>query len=93
MLIRCPWCGERDVSEFSYLGDAGKVRPRNPERATREDWLDYVYTRPNPRGPHLEYWHHAAGCRQWIRVRRDTLTHEVLAAAPANQALEEGAAE
>jgi sarcosine oxidase delta subunit len=36
MRIRCPFCGEREVSEFAY-------------------------------------------CRTWLRVTRDTLTHEILA--------------
>jgi len=39
--------------------------------------MEYVYLRDNPRGHHLEYWHHVAGCRQWIRVQRDTLTHRL----------------
>ena len=26
-----------------------------------------------------EYWHHAAGCRRWLVVTRDTVTHEVYA--------------
>lgn len=73
----CPHCGDRDVTEFTYGGDATVAVPALD--ADGDTWFDAVYTRENPRGPHLEYWHHVAGCRQWIRVRRDTLTHEVLA--------------
>ena len=40
-------------------------------------WLDYVFNRDNPRGPHREYWHHVAACRQWLVVERDTLTHAI----------------
>ena len=54
MRIQCPFCGERDVGEFTYLGDAGA---------------------------HAELWYHAYGCRGWLRVMRNTLTHEVLAVA------------
>ena len=45
--------------------------------AGTDAWYDYVYTRENPRGPHAEHWHHTAGCRRWLVVRRDTLSHDV----------------
>ena len=76
LLIRCPWCGERDQTEFTYGGDAGIRRP--PPDASDRQWLTYAYYRENPRGPHLEYWHHVHGCRQWLRVVRNTYTHEIL---------------
>ncbi|HET6469586.1 MAG TPA: sarcosine oxidase subunit delta [Geminicoccaceae bacterium] len=76
MLIPCPCCGPRDVAEFSYGGDATWVRPSDGE-SDPEVWCRYVYVRTNPRGPHLEYWQHTGGCRLWLKVRRDTLTHEV----------------
>lgn len=81
LLIPCPHCGERAQIEFAYGGDAAKRRP--PDDAPDEAWYDYVYLRGNPRGPHEEWWLHHAGCGRWIRVTRDTATHEVLAAAPA----------
>ena len=77
MRIPCPCCGERPIDEFSYLGDATVVRPDGDDPAT---WHDYVYLRDNPRGPQHEYWHHAGGCRAWLVVHRDTLTHEVFGA-------------
>ncbi len=76
MLIPCPHCGPRDVAEFTYGGDANKDRP-DPGSASAAEWCDYVFQRANPRGPHLEYWHHAQGCRLWLKVRRDTLTHKI----------------
>jgi len=79
--IPCPWCGPRPHTEFSYGGDATVRRPADPQSVTLEAWLDHVYLRDNPRGPHEEWWHHVAGCRRWLRVRRDTATHEVLGAA------------
>jgi sarcosine oxidase subunit delta len=41
--------------------------------------IDYVYLRDNPRGLHLEYWQHVNGCRAYVKVLRDTATHEILA--------------
>ena len=81
MLIPCPWCGPRAQVEFTFGGDATVTRPSLD--AAVDAWTDFVYRRDNPAGPHDELWFHGAGCRQWLRVRRDTRTHEILAAAPA----------
>jgi methylglutamate dehydrogenase subunit B len=75
MRLICPICGERSVSEFVYEGDATVVRPALD--APAEDWQKAVYDRENPRGTHAEWWQHAQGCRAWLRVERDTATHEV----------------
>ena len=75
--IRCPWCGYRDEAEFQYQGDATKVRPN--ETASEEAFFDYVYARENPKGWHTEWWHHTGGCRQWVKVVRNTVTHEIIA--------------
>jgi heterotetrameric sarcosine oxidase delta subunit len=83
MLIPCPFCGARDGSEFSYLGDATLRRPKagDPDDAM----FDYVYLRDNPAGPLEEYWYHAAGCHSWLVVERDTLTHSILGARVADR--------
>jgi methylglutamate dehydrogenase subunit B len=73
--IACPFCGIRDHTEFIYGGDATIERPAAD--APLETWNEAVYLRGNPRGMHEELWHHAHGCRAWIVVRRDTLTHEI----------------
>lgn len=77
--LPCPLCGLRDHAEFHFGGDAEPVRPRVRDD-THERWFRYVYLRENPRGAGREYWHHAFGCREWIIVERDTLTHEILGA-------------
>jgi sarcosine oxidase subunit delta len=51
-------------------------RPAHAE-SDAEKWFAYVFLRDNPRGPHREYWHHVLGCRQWLKVERDTLTHVI----------------
>ena len=81
LLIACPWCGLRARAEFTYGGDATVKRP--PPDAPQAAWVEFVYLRDNPAGPHEELWHHSAGCRQWLRVRRDTRTHELLGSTPA----------
>jgi len=32
-----------------------------------------------------ELWQHIFGCRQWIKVERDTLTHEIFKTLKANE--------
>ena len=85
LLIPCPWCGQRSQLEFTYGGDATVKRPL-PD-APMKTWLEFVYLRDNPRGPHQELWHHSAGCRQWFKVLRDTQTHDILASGRADEAL------
>ncbi|MBV9735875.1 MAG: sarcosine oxidase subunit delta [Acidisphaera sp.] len=93
MRIPCPHCGERGFQEFAYYGDAGPKRPAHGGDTGEDVWFDYVYLRDNPAGPHEELWYHAAGCRTWLVVTRNTLTHEVAGARPARDvALERSAA-
>ena len=80
--IECPWCGVRNEDEVSYGGDATVERPS--DNASGDDWHDYVYTRNNPDGPHRENWHHVNGCRAWLVVERNTVTHEIFSVAPAS---------
>lgn len=79
LLIKCPWCGERDEHEFSYGGEAHVVRPKDPEKLSHEEWADYLFMRNNPKGLFLERWAHSHGCRRWFNVQRDTLTHKITA--------------
>jgi sarcosine oxidase subunit delta len=79
MRIRCPFCGERESAEFAYLGDARVARPDPAGPNAAAEFFDAVYVRDNPAGPHEELWYHAYGCRGWVRVTRDTRTHEITA--------------
>ena len=79
MRIECPFCGERDVSEFTYLGDADFRRPAAGSAGLADRFYEAVYLRDNPAGPHRELWYHASGCLSWLRVDRNTRTHEILA--------------
>lgn len=77
MRISCPYCGRRDVAEFTYQGDANRVRP-DPASTDQNAWNEYVYDRVNTRGPHKEFWQHSGGCRAHLIVERDTATHDIL---------------
>ena len=78
LLIKCPWCGERDEHEFSYGGEAHIARPGHPEKLSDEEWADYIFMRSNPKGPFAERWVHTQGCRRWFNIQRDTFTHEII---------------
>ncbi|HLH11362.1 MAG TPA: sarcosine oxidase subunit delta [Methylovirgula sp.] len=75
MRIPCPFCGLRDSSEFVTIGEASMSRP--PADAPEAQIFDYVYLRDNPAGVNQELWYHAQGCRSWLKVARDTRTHEI----------------
>jgi sarcosine oxidase subunit delta len=79
MLIDCPYCGARDAQEFSYRGEAASPRPDPAASDAADQFHDHVYLRDNPAGLLRETWHHGAGCRRWIAVWRNTLTHEIVA--------------
>lgn len=83
--IDCPWCGVRDEVEFRYRGDATVTRPA-PD-AGPEAFHDFVYSRTNPKGWHVEWWHHQGGCRQLVKVLRHTVTHQIRGTAKANEPL------
>jgi len=81
-IIECPHCGARDQAEFSYGGEAHRVRPTNSEQLTDEEWADFLFMRSNTKGVFAERWNHAAGCRQWFNMLRNTATDEFLAVYP-----------
>ena len=78
-LIKCPYCGERDQSEFSYGGEAHIERPTNSADLTDDEWAEFVFMRSNPKGVFAERWNHAHGCRKWFNALRNTATDELLA--------------
>ncbi|WP_269580776.1 sarcosine oxidase subunit delta [Roseibium sp. Sym1] len=83
--INCPFCGTRDHSEFTYGGDGSIDYPALD--APKEDWHDAVFLRDNICGVQLETWHHVHGCRMWLKIERDTLTHEIHSVRPAHPGL------
>ncbi len=72
LLIPCPWCGRRDETEFRYGGQAHLAYPADPASLSDEAWADFLFMRDNPRGWWSERWMHAAGCRRWFNLTRNT---------------------
>ena len=68
------------MREFLYLGDATVRRPDAASDTAMQDFVDYVFIRPNPAGVHREFWFHNGGCQRWLVVTRDTTNHAVLKA-------------
>jgi heterotetrameric sarcosine oxidase delta subunit len=86
LLIPCPWCGPRDEIEFRYGGEANLSYPIEPDALSDEEWADYLFMRENPRGWWAERWMHAAGCRRWFDLARNTATNEIRASSRADDA-------
>jgi sarcosine oxidase subunit delta len=80
MLLACPYCGSRPIAEFAF-GCAEEAATRIDEPAAIQ--LQRIYLRTNPRGLSKELWQHVSGCRAWLLVERDTVTHVVSQTRPA----------
>ena len=79
LLIPCPWCGEREETEFRCGGEAHILRPREPAALSDDQWADYLFMRTNPKGVHCERWRHVHGCGRWFNLARDTVSDQILA--------------
>ena len=79
MQINCPWCGPRNEEEFCCGGQSHITRPSTPATVSDQQWAEYLYSRINPKGVHLERWRHSFGCRQWFNMARHTVSHNILA--------------
>ncbi|MEZ5739503.1 MAG: sarcosine oxidase subunit delta [Burkholderiaceae bacterium] len=77
LIIPCPHCGDRAEVEFRCGGEAGIVRPPDGDSLDDAGWADYLFMRTNARGSQRELWCHAAGCRRWFTLVRDTVTYRL----------------
>lgn len=80
IMLRCPWCGPRNVDEFHHVGEA-QARP-DPGGVTIDEWRSYLYERRNTCGWAGERWLHRMGCGRFLTVERHTLSGEVRALRP-----------
>jgi sarcosine oxidase subunit delta len=77
LLLTCPNCGERNITEFRFGGEV-KRRPKEPEEnAANSAWVDYLYLKENILGVQKEWWYHRAGCGLWFLAERHTKTQVV----------------
>ncbi len=81
MRLTCPHCGPRDRREFYYYG-AATYLDRPASDAPAQAWDDYLHNRDNPAGVTQDLWYHEQGCTAWLKVTRNTVTHEVLSVDP-----------
>ena len=80
-LFTCPFCGQRDETEFAFGAEAGTVRPEPAADVPATDWGDYLYFGDNPKGPAREIWLHLT-CGEFFAMERDTVSHAVLNSVP-----------
>jgi len=76
LILHCPYCDtDCDETELAPGGEAHAKRfgPGSSD----DDFHDYLFSKENPRGVHLERWRHANGCGKWFHAARDTVTLEV----------------
>jgi sarcosine oxidase subunit delta len=73
-LIPCPHCGPRAQIEFTYERTTDSlVDPA----ALAEEAMRTLYARANPMGPDDEIWRHTFGCRAWMVLTRNRVTHAI----------------
>jgi sarcosine oxidase subunit delta len=75
LLIPCPYCGERDESEFDYGGRAVEFPVLS---APRDEWHRALHLSCDAGEDADEYWYHSAGCERWIRLRRNLASHDFI---------------
>lgn len=77
-LFNCPFCGERDESEFHFATEAGKPRPEPAEKVSDRRWAEYLHMHAAPRGEAREIWIHLT-CGEFFLMTRDTVSRQVIA--------------
>jgi heterotetrameric sarcosine oxidase delta subunit len=75
ILVPCPTCGLRNATEFRWCGEV--IERPDPVSTAEPQWRSYLYFRRNLAGWSTETWYHRAGCGQYFRVERNTLTDEI----------------
>ena len=77
LILTCPNCGARNVSEFRFGGESAP-RPEASREVSDAEWAGYLYMRDNRMGVQTEWWYHSAGCGLWFLAERHTRTNAVL---------------
>jgi heterotetrameric sarcosine oxidase delta subunit len=77
LILTCPNCGPRNVSEFHFGGEY-RPRPQDPSASSDATWANYLYLRNNTMGVQTEWWYHKDGCGLWFLAERHTRTNEII---------------
>ena len=80
MQITCPHCGPRAQGEFVYERTVDSVVSLG---ASPADAMETLFTRTNPRGLDDEIWRHTFGCRAWMVLTRNRVSHMIEAVSAA----------
>ena len=78
LLIPCPHCGDRAQSEFDYVRTLDSIVTLE---MPSDEAMKRLFERTNPRGVDDELWRHSQGCRQFMTMRRNRVTHEIVSVA------------
>ena len=78
LLIPCPWCGEREETEFRCGGEAHIARPADPSKLDDAAWAEFLFVRTNAKGVLAERWNHAHGCQRWFNALRETASDRII---------------
>ncbi|WP_370232038.1 sarcosine oxidase subunit delta [Cognatishimia sp.] len=76
-LFPCPFCGERNETEFHFAGELGKLRPDTAGDVSDAEWGRYLYTQRNEKGHVREVWMHMP-CGELFVLERDSVTMAVI---------------
>ncbi len=85
-MLTCPLNGPRNISEFSYGGEVERMP--DPQTASTQAWVDYVFMHENSAGVVREWWCHTATA-YWFIAERNTVTDEIIRTYPASEAFDE----
>ena len=68
--LACPFCGPRDLREFTFHKTLPDDHARSEYQRTYERLANLELS--------VEHWQHVAGCRAWLLVRRNPSTGQVM---------------
>lgn len=80
-IFPCPFCGDRNETEFHFAGELGKIRPDTTADVEADAWARYLYTQRNEKGHVREVWMHIP-CAELFVLERDSVTMDVLGSQP-----------
>ena len=77
LLLTCPNCGARNVSEFRFGGEVKRHPLAAAEAGEDAALADTLYLKENRLGVQKEWWYHRAGCGLWFLAERHTKTQVI----------------